>query len=425
MARYEYYVVESSYVVRTRRGRAERLTEDGRWVDYPDLWDVATNGRWVKGGEAAALREAEEIFGQRRRAKEAERAVEAYRARGPSRAVAEILETGPEARGPREGTDGSAHVSLRTCRPAVPDGSKAVEARIAPDGRRVAVAWVGGDAAGIEVGGEGEGQPLARLGEERPSDLAWSPGGSRLAYRICGGSAIQDQIAWIDTGTPLAEQGRVNGSVFAWSSGDRELYVAYGPYAEIARYDATTGEREPLVYYHTYLPRDFRPRILLSPPGNRLTFTTREARDDESWVFVFDLETEELSVVTRVPGADAHLMPCWAPDGEGLAVYLAHGPSARTGLLVFRLSDGTEEMLRASTGVGRAFSPAWSPDGRYIAFFDDGALCLLDVSTRARQRLCEPGLLAGDLRFLDEDRLAVDGGPTAYTLVLGRGIRAG
>ena len=423
MARYGYHVVEGSFVVRMRGGRAERLTAEGGWVDYPDTWDVVTNGRWVKGGEAAALAAAKEIFDGRRRGDAAERAVAAYRARGPGRAAEELLD--PEFATPAAGSvfDGSAHVSIRSCQPAVPDGVDAVEARTSPDGRRVAVAWGGPGGAGIDVGrvgGEGDWQPLMRMGGEKPAELAWSPEGSHVAYRISGRSAIQDQVAWIDTATPMRERGRVEGTVFAWGAGDRGLYVGYGPCTEIAWHDVTTGERRPLVHYHTYLPREFRARIVLSPLGNRLAFTTREVRDDASWVYVFDLETEELRVVTRISGAEAHVLPCWAPDGDALALHVVHGPCGRTGVLVHVLSDATEELLYVSEGVGDAGSPAWSPDGRFIVFFVGDSLHRLEVEAGSLTRLCEPGRVSGDLHFIDENRLAVDGGPAVHTLTIGR-----
>lgn len=41
---YQYYVVESSFVVRLGKGTTERYTREGTWVPYEDLWDVITNG---------------------------------------------------------------------------------------------------------------------------------------------------------------------------------------------------------------------------------------------------------------------------------------------------------------------------------------------------------------------------------------------
>ncbi len=417
MVRYGYYVVESSFVVRMGGGRTERLTADGCWVDYPDTRDVIMNGRKVKGGEAEALVAAKAIFDKQRLREAGARAMDTYRAKGPSRAVSEFLEPGAATGDSSRVVGRSARVSVMTCHPVVPDGADAVETRICPDGRRVAVVWVRGDEAGIDLGGMGGGgdwHPLVKQGKERPSELTWSPEGAHVAYL----SAIQDYVAWIDTATPLTEQVRVYGTAFAWRSGDQGLYVACAPYADIAWHDVSTGERQPLAYYHTYLPEDFRARVLLSPLGNHLAFTTEEVRDDASWVYVFNLETEELRVVTRIPGAKAHVLPCWAPDGDSLGVYVVHGPCNRTGLLVHKLSDETEELFYRSEGAGGAFTPAWSPDGRSIAFFGDNTLLLLDVETRSLHRLCEPGLVLGDLHFIDENHLAVDGGGVARVVAL-------
>jgi hypothetical protein len=61
MAKYEYYVVESSFVARVGPGTTERLTRDGAWVDYPDRWDVLTNGRSLEN-EEKALETAKQLF---------------------------------------------------------------------------------------------------------------------------------------------------------------------------------------------------------------------------------------------------------------------------------------------------------------------------------------------------------------------------
>lgn len=417
MARYEYYVVESSFVVRMGGGRTERLTADGSWVDYPDTWDVITNGRKVKGGEAEALAAAKAILDRQRRREVSARAMDDYRAKGQSRAVSEFLEPSATTGNSSQVVDHSAGVSVMTCQPVVPNGTDAIETRICPSGRRVAVVWVMGDEVGIDVGGMGEESDwhhLVKQGKERVSELTWSPEGSHIAYHIAG----RDHVAWIDTASPLTEPIKVSGTAFAWRSGSQGLYVGYAPYAEIAWHDVSTGKRQSLVYYHTYLPEDFRARVLFSPLGNRLAFTTREIRDDASWVYVFNLGTKELRVVTRIPGAKAHVLPCWAPNGDSLGVYVNHGPCNRTGLLVHRFSDETEVLLYGSEGAGDPFTPSWSPDGRSIAFFGDNTLLLLDVETRSLHRLCEPGLVSGDLHFIDETHLAVDGGGFAHVVTL-------
>jgi tetratricopeptide (TPR) repeat protein len=63
LAGYYYCLVEGTYVVRQSRSNAgaEYLTPEGEWLEYPDLWDVATNGRPIES-EEEALQTAKEIF---------------------------------------------------------------------------------------------------------------------------------------------------------------------------------------------------------------------------------------------------------------------------------------------------------------------------------------------------------------------------
>ena len=58
MARYYYTMVEGTYVVRQSLSKdgAERLTPEGEWIDYPDLWDVIMNGRPIASEEEALER---------------------------------------------------------------------------------------------------------------------------------------------------------------------------------------------------------------------------------------------------------------------------------------------------------------------------------------------------------------------------------
>lgn len=61
---YAYYVVESSFVVRAGTdGTTERLLADGSWIDYPDRWDVFTNGRLLES-EEKAMAKARQLFSE-------------------------------------------------------------------------------------------------------------------------------------------------------------------------------------------------------------------------------------------------------------------------------------------------------------------------------------------------------------------------
>jgi hypothetical protein len=60
---WKYYVVDNAFVVRTdlRAMRAERLTRDGRWTDFPQLADITYNGRQLADAREAET-EARELF---------------------------------------------------------------------------------------------------------------------------------------------------------------------------------------------------------------------------------------------------------------------------------------------------------------------------------------------------------------------------
>ena len=61
MSEYEYYVVESSFVVRVGPETTERLMRDGSWVKYHDRWEVLSGGRQLED-EDKALAKAKQLF---------------------------------------------------------------------------------------------------------------------------------------------------------------------------------------------------------------------------------------------------------------------------------------------------------------------------------------------------------------------------
>jgi hypothetical protein len=60
--RYGYYIVEGIYLVRWGTKVCEYLKPDGTWHDYPDEWDVMTNGRRIGDDEEQAMEKAKALF---------------------------------------------------------------------------------------------------------------------------------------------------------------------------------------------------------------------------------------------------------------------------------------------------------------------------------------------------------------------------
>lgn len=126
---------------------------------------------------------------------------------------------------------------------------------------------------------------------------------------------------------------------------------------------------------------------VLSPDGRTLAFvSTRETHRANIWLL--DLKSRRVTRLTTLPGIqgdttkpDAFLRPTWSPDGQWLAFssdrnteWRGHGNGSgwehvqELGIYVLR-RDGTGLRRLSAQGIC-AGTPAWSPDGRRLAFYE-------------------------------------------------------
>jgi tricorn protease len=155
-----------------------------------------------------------------------------------------------------------------------------------------------------------------------------------------------------------------------WPSGDgkRIVYEAGG---SLWLFDPASGQdrkvpvrvvgdlAHTLPYFKNVAP--FIDATGVSPTGKRAVVA---ARGD---IFTIPAEKGEIRNLTRTPGA-REIFPAWSPDGRWIA-YL----SDRTGEyeIWVRASDGSGEERRVTTdGDVWRFPPLWSPDSRKLAFSD-------------------------------------------------------
>ena len=98
----------------------------------------------------------------------------------------------------------------------------------------------------------------------------------------------------------------------------------------------------------------------VSPSGKRAAF---EARGD---IFTVPAEHGVTRNLTRSPGV-AERYPAWSPDGKQVAYF-----TDRTGEyeLALRPAAGGEERVLTKLGAGYKYRPQWSPDSARIAFMD-------------------------------------------------------
>jgi tricorn protease len=168
-----------------------------------------------------------------------------------------------------------------------------------------------------------------------------------------------------------------------WPSTDRRQIV-YECGGYVWRFDPATGKDERIPIH---VVGDFRNTVpqfrnvkgnieafSLSPTGARALFCARGE------IFTVPAKNGEIRNLTMTPGIRERA-PAWSPDGRWIA-YLSDKSGDEYEIYV-RAADGTgSERQITSGGKAWRFDPVWSPDSKMLAFSDkDHMLRLIDVAS--------------------------------------------
>ena len=218
-----------------------------------------------------------------------------------------------------------------------------------------------------------DGSGMIQLTDDQgdDSDLAWSPDGSELAFtsfrdgmrdifvinadgtrlrRITNDSFVEAEPTWSPDGSELA--------FTSFRDGQRDIFVIY---------DDGTGRRQ--------ITNDELKEVELtwSPDGSKLAFRAYlnvRASGNPAHIYTVNIDGSNLTQITDE--TSSYSEPTWSPDGSRIA-FISGGESI-WGLSVMN-SDGRERamlypsILNVQYGAWSSVeSPAWSPDGKTIAF---------------------------------------------------------
>jgi Tol biopolymer transport system component/tRNA A-37 threonylcarbamoyl transferase component Bud32 len=335
------------------------------------------------------------------------------------------------------------------------------EPSLSPDGNQFAFAWDGDVPRGkqhVYISLVGKGTPL-RLSSDNAFEPVWSPDGQSIAYVRETGKSTEFELAVVPALGGPAHQVSSPGQVFspAWSpdskylawaqqdtTGISSLYIASAgggePHQLVRPAAATRGDSSPafspdgrrIVFDRTvaawdsdFYLLDFRDEQATGPP-RQLTRDHRPKRnpvwtgEGKQILFIADESTNETSInrltvangqSARIPGIGANAQsltysakanrllydteavnydiwridmtakdakperflsstryessPAYSPDGKRIAF-----ESNRGGIQQIWVADlnGANPMALTSFGSGVAGSSKWSPDGRFIVF---------------------------------------------------------
>lgn len=209
---------------------------------------------------------------------------------------------------------------------------------------------------------------------------AWSPDGGRLAYTSILGDEQRVMIADLEHGSRWV--------LFNGTAGDRNNpSVAWSPDGTRVAFTAVDGNRL-VIYVMEIAPATSNPWQITaniasaiapgwSPDGQHLTFSWSPVANSEVYIVplsvAVDTPVSSASLLQRLtfdPGLDT--TPAWSPDGKTIAFVSDRDNNSEIYVVPADCSNPpdscAEQLQRVTRHPARDVAPAWTPDGLYLTF---------------------------------------------------------
>jgi dipeptidyl aminopeptidase/acylaminoacyl peptidase len=220
------------------------------------------------------------------------------------------------------------------------------------------------------VGFDGSNNRQITFSQDSENSPRWSPDGKYLSFTSSRpGKAKGNQVWLLDRSGGEAQQlteikGRLQG--YEWSPDSKRLALIIGdpdPESEPApspQPGATATPRvpKPIVIDRYRFKQDVQGYLLSGR---------------HSYIYLFDIASKKLDRVTSSKFDESSI--AWSPDGTRIAFFSNHAddpdrdPSAQLYVVDAKPSSTEKQLTLPTVRAGRS-RPEWSPDGKWLAFFE-------------------------------------------------------
>jgi serine/threonine protein kinase len=207
-------------------------------------------------------------------------------------------------------------------------------------------------------------RPADWQGED--GEPAWSPDGKRVAFSLTR-QGTSDIFVMNADGSDIKQLTRSQGinRSPAWSpDGKQILFVSERDGNPEIYVMAADGSHQ------INLTRDpgYDADPGWSPDGSEIVFTALREGAAGFYLYVMDADGKNRRQITHHPSTMGQVYPAWSPDGSTVV----YADTTSLGLELFLCAaDGSNERQLTSLG-GSNTRPAWSPNGKVIAFLHAG-----------------------------------------------------
>ena len=182
---------------------------------------------------------------------------------------------------------------------------------------------------------------------------------ANLGPPLIGGLHKKGARGILNVGPAYSPDGRYVAFLSTREIFDIDLYLADASTGKVLRRLAS-ADRDP----HFEALRFIDSAGAWAPDSKRLAFVVFEKGDN--YIGVVDIDTGRIDNI-RVPGVDAINNVAWSPDGHSIAI--SGQETGASDLFVYDLDS--KQVRRLTNDKFADLQPAWSPDGRTIAFVTD------------------------------------------------------